>query len=63
MFKCKRISTGTFAEYHYRGYAITRFEFDDHWNIGEIDGSVFDAGQTKAECKLMIDRMIDNGDA
>ena len=58
MFKCKRVATGTYAEYHYRGYAITKA--NDHWNVGEIDGSVFDARQTKTECKIMIDRIIES---
>ena len=58
MYQCKRIATGEYAEYHYRGYAITKA--NDHWNIGHVNGEVFDARQTKTECKLLIDRMIAN---
>ena len=56
--QCKRVSSAPFSEYHYRGYAITKFEFDDHWNIGEINGLVFDASQTKADSKVMIDKIV-----
>jgi len=57
METCKRIQSGKFAEYHYKGYFIVKC--DDHWNIGLIGNfDVFDSADTKKECKLIIDRYM-----
>ena len=57
---CKRIHSGEFAEYHYKGHFIVRC--GDHWNVGLIGTFIaFDSADTKKECKLIIDNYAKKG--